>query len=169
MSIFQDFKKFVLRGNVIDLAVGFTVGAAFTTLVTSLVSDIIMPPVGMLTGKSDFSDKFIILDVPSNVTVPEGGFQTLKAAQEAGVVTVNYGLFLNNCIALLLVALAMFIIIRAINRLDKQLEDVMGSDKAAEDEPTDKKCTYCRSTIPYRATRCPHCTSELPDPTEQPA
>ncbi|MEX1026670.1 MAG: large conductance mechanosensitive channel protein MscL, partial [Candidatus Paceibacterota bacterium] len=162
MRIFQDFQKFALRGNVVDLAIGFTVGAAFTTVVRSLVNDVIMPPIGLVTGNSDFSDLFWVLDVPDGVTVPESGFQTLQAAQEAGVVTLNYGLFFNNCLAMLIVAIAMFIIIHVYNRLDERLDKVFVETPPPAEEPTDKKCEFCRSTIPYRASRCPQCTSQLP-------
>lgn len=160
MSIIDDFKKFALRGNMIDLAIGFTVGAAFTTVVKSLVNDIIMPPVGWLTGNADFSDLFIILDVPEGVTIPEGGLNTLQSAQELGVVTLNYGQFLNTCLSLFIVAIAMFMIIRTINRVDEELDERFGEPPPSE-EPSDKKCDFCRSTIPFRAIRCPACTSEL--------
>ena len=160
MNIIQDFKKFTLRGNMLDLAIGFTVGAAFTTLVKSLVSDVIMPPIGLVTGGADFADHFWVLSEPPSGEIPEGGFATLQAAQEAGAVTLNYGVFLNNCLALLIVAIAMFLIIRAANRIDEELDEAFGED-APEEEPTEKKCQYCRTTIAYRATRCPHCTSHL--------
>lgn len=163
MKILQDFQKFALRGNVVDLAIGFTVGAAFTTVVRSLVSDILMPPIGLLTGNADFADHFWILHVPDEATVPEGGFPTLQSAQEAGAVTLNYGLFFNNCLAMLFVAIAMFVIIRLYNRVDERLDDVFGETPPPPQEPTDKKCEFCRSTIPFRATRCPQCTSHLPD------
>lgn len=161
MALFQEFKKFVIRGNVVDLAVGFTVGAAFTTVVKSLVTDIIMPPIGLITGQSDFSDKFIILNLPESVELPKGGFQTLSAAQDAGAVTINYGLFLNNCLALAIIAMALFVIIKAVNKIDRELDEVIGATPPSTSEPSDKKCEFCRSTIAYRATRCPHCTSEL--------
>lgn len=160
MSLIEDFKKFALRGNMIDLAIGFTVGAAFTTVVKSMVSDIIMPPIGWVTGNSDFSDLFWVLDVPTGASIPEGGYTTLQAAQEAGAVTINYGTFFNNCLALLIVAIAMFTIFRVINRMDEQLDEAFGA-KPPEGEPTEKKCDYCRTTIAYRASRCPNCTSEL--------
>lgn len=160
MSLLADFKKFALRGNMVDLAIGFTVGAAFTTVVKSLVNDIIMPPIGWITGNADFSDLFWVLDVPEDVSVPAGGFQTLQAAQDAGAVTINYGEFLNSCITLAIIALAMFIIIRLVNRLDEELDERFG-EPPPQDEPTEKKCEYCRTTIPYRAVRCPQCTSEL--------
>jgi large conductance mechanosensitive channel len=160
MSLIEDFKKFALRGSVIDLAIGFTVGAAFTTVVKSLVNDMIMPPIGLVTGNADFSDLFWVLDVPSDVAVPENGFQTLQAAQAAGAVTINYGIFLNNCLSLLIVAMAMFSIIRLVNRMDEKLDEAFG-EPPPDNEPTEKKCDYCRTTIAYRASRCPNCTSEL--------
>ncbi|TWU15568.1 large conductance mechanosensitive channel protein MscL [Allorhodopirellula heiligendammensis] len=160
MTFLDDFKKFALRGNMIDLAIGFTVGAAFTTVVKSLVNDIIMPPIGLLTGNADFSDLFWVIHLPDGVDEPQGGFQTLQDAQDVGVVTMNYGVFLNTCLALLIVALAMFVIIRMVNRLDEQLDEAFGEPKP-DSEPADKKCDFCRSTIPFRATRCPQCTSEL--------
>ncbi|QDT02038.1 Large-conductance mechanosensitive channel [Rubripirellula lacrimiformis] len=166
MPFLSDFKKFALRGNMLDLAIGFTVGAAFTTVVKSLVSDIIMPPIGLVTGNADFSDLFWVLDVPGDGAVPAGGFQTLKDAQDAGAVTVNYGQFFNACITLTIIALAMFIVIRVINRVDEELDERFG-DPPPRDEPTEKKCPFCRSTIAYRAVRCPQCTSELsPSGTE---
>lgn len=161
MSLLKNFKKFAMRGNMIDLAIGFTVGAAFTTVVKSLVNDIIMPPIGLLTGNADFSDLFWVLDVPDGVEVPAGGFATLEAAQEAGAVTVNYGAFFNSCLSLLIVAIAMFAIIRAVNRLDEQLDEAFG-ETPPDSEPAEKKCDFCRTTIAYRASRCPNCTSELP-------
>lgn len=157
MSLVKDFKKFAMRGNVLDMAIGFTVGAAFTTVVKSLVSDIIMPPIGLLTGNADFSERYIVL----RGDLPEGGFQSLQEAQEAGAVTLNYGQFINSCISLLLVAIAMFVIIRLANRVDEELDQVFGEEPPPPGEPEDKKCEFCRTTIPYRATRCPHCTSQL--------
>ena len=165
MSVIEDFKKFALRGNVVDLAIGFTVGAAFTTVVKSLVNDMIMPPIGLLTGNADFSDQFWVLEVPEGVTEPTAGFQTLRAAQEAGAVTVNYGEFINSCLALMIVAVAMFTIIRLVNRVDEQLDEAFG-DKPPEGEPSEKKCDFCRTTIAYRATRCPNCTSQLEVPMD---
>ena len=149
-----------------DLAIGFTVGAAFTSVVKSLVDDIIMPPIGVILGQTDFSDRFFVLDVPEGVDVPEQGFQTLSEATAAGAVTLNYGQFLNNCLTLFIVAAAMFLIIRGLNRLDEQLDEMMGEEPPKDDEPKDKKCEYCRTVIPYRASRCPSCTSELTPPPE---
>ena len=163
MKIIDEFKKFALRGNMVDLAIGFTVGAAFTTVVKSLVSDIIMPPIGLVTGNADFSNLFWVLHLPEGVSEPSGGFQTLADAQSAGAVTINYGAFFNTCFALLIVAVAMFIIIRVVNRLDDKLDEAFGVE-VPEAEPKDKKCDFCRTTIAYRATRCPNCTSQLAVP-----
>ncbi len=158
MGLFGDFKKFALRGNLMDMAVGFTVGAAFTSVAKSLVTDIIMPPLGYLLGSSDFSDLLLIL----NEKEPDKTYATLAQAQAAGLTTINYGLFINNIISFLLVAVAMFLIIRMVNQLDKSLEDVFGDQKPQPGDPDNKKCPYCLSTIPYRATRCASCTAELP-------
>jgi large conductance mechanosensitive channel len=158
MGILEEFKTFAMRGNVVDLAVGFTVGAAFSTVARSLVDDIIMPPVGLLLGQSDFADKFILL----REGTPPPPYATLADAQAAGAVTWNWGLFINSIITFIIVALAMFFIIRAINRLDQEMEkDVAAEPEKVEQEPANKKCPYCFSTIPYEATRCPQCTSQL--------
>ncbi len=160
MSVVQEFKKFVLRGNVTDLAVGFTVGAAFTSVVRSLVDDIIMPPIAAAMGGADFSDKFVVLKYGDEGTPP---YRTLAEAEAAGAITWDYGQFTNNVIALLLVAVAMFVLIRIVNRIDEELEERMGQEEKSAAEPTDKKCPYCLSTIPVAATRCGHCTSHLED------
>lgn len=160
MAIVQEFKKFALRGNLVDMAIGFTVGAAFTTVAKSLVDDVIMPVVGLLIGRVDFEDFFLVLDAGEG-TRP---FLTLEDAQAAGAVTLNYGVFINNCLALTIVALAMFFVIRWMNRLRDKVPDSSGKDDDAPAEPDDKKCDYCRTTIPYRATRCPACTSQLDEP-----
>lgn len=161
-SILNEFKSFALRGNVVDLAVGFTVGAAFSTIAKSLVDDIIMPPVGLLVGQSEVSDMFWLLKGGTEQAPP---YATLADAQAAGAVTINYGIFINNVIAFLIIALVMFLLIRGINRLENTMEAEAGqedTDKPAE--PTTKKCPYCLSTIPRRATRCPACTSQLEQP-----
>lgn len=157
MSVIGDFKKFALRGNVVDMAIGFTVGAAFTTIAKSLVDDIIMPPVGLATGGVDFSDLFIVL---KHGTKPLPAHATLQDAAAAGAVTLNYGRFINNIIAFLLIAFAMFVIIRIITRIEDTLE--REKVEKAPGDPEDKKCPYCLSTIPFHASRCAHCTSELP-------
>ena len=142
----KEFKEFILKGNALDLALGVIIGVAFGAVVTSLVNDILMPPVGLLLGGVDFSNLFIVLG--------PGTYPSLKAAKEAGVATLNYGVFLNTLINLLIVAAALFIVVRAINRLRRE-----GPAPAAE--PTTKTCPFCASTIPIRAARCPHCTSNL--------
>lgn len=157
MSIVSDFKKFALRGNMVDLTIGFTVGAAFTTIVKSFVNDILMPPVGLLTGQSDFADKFIVLQEGTTAAAP---YTTLAEAQAAGAVTINYGIFINNTIAFILVAFAVFLLVRLINRLDDAMQADAGAPPAPEDPPT-KKCQFCRTTIDFQATRCPACTSQL--------
>lgn len=158
MKIVREFKKFVLRGNVIDLSIGFTVGAAFTSIAKSLVDDIIMPPVGYLLGSVDFSQLYLLLK-PGNPLPP---YDTLAAAKAAGAITINYGIFINNVIALFFVALAMFAIIKMVNRFDFRLEEQFGTKKRDDGQPTDKKCPFCLSTISFNATRCAHCTSQLP-------
>jgi len=157
MSVWSDFQKFALRGNIIDLAVGFTVGAAFSTIAKSLVSDVLMPPIGLLLGRADFSDLFILLREGAKVQAP---YATLKDAQAAGAVTINYGMFVNNVLAFLIVALSMFAIIRLMTRVEATLEDAFGAEKPPE-EPPNKMCPFCRSVIPFRAIRCPACTSNL--------
>lgn len=158
MSFIGEFKKFALRGNLVDLAVGFTVGAAFTSIARSLVDDLVMPVIGWMFGNADFSDYFWVLESGEEQARP---FTTLAEAQEAGAITVNYGLFANAVLTFLLVALAMFFIIRAINRLDESLEAHFADDAPKPEDPQNKKCPYCRSTIPFKATRCPQCTSRL--------
>jgi large conductance mechanosensitive channel len=158
MSFVGEFRKFAMRGNVVDLAIGFTVGAAFTTIARSLVDDILMPPLGLLLGRTDFSDRFILLRSGPEAAAP---YATLADANAAGAVTLNYGLFVNALFAFLLVALAMFVVIKAINRIDRQLERDSGAGETDKQEPDSKKCPFCLSTIPHQATRCPQCTSEL--------
>jgi large conductance mechanosensitive channel len=145
----KEFKEFAMRGNVVDMAVGIIVGAAFGTIVKSLVSDIIMPPIGLLLGNVDFTNFFAVL---KQGTVA-GPYASLVDAQKAGAVTINYGMFANTIISFLIVAFAVFLLIRQINRFKRQEE--------APVEPTTKDCPYCLSSIPYKATRCAHCTSEL--------
>lgn len=147
----KEFRDFALRGNVMDMAVGIIIGAAFTSIVNSLVNDIIMPPLGLLLGGMDFSNLYLTLKPGS----PSGPYSALADAQAAGAVTVNYGLFINALISFILVALAMFFLIRAINRLQAQKQ----AKKPAG--PTTKDCPFCTSSIPLAATRCPHCTSQL--------
>ncbi len=144
--MWADFRKFIARGNVLDMAVGIIIGAAFTTVVKSLVDDIIMPPIGKLTGGVDFTNLF--------VTLGTGHFDSLKAAKDAGAATINYGLFFNNIITVLIVAFAVFMLVRGFSKLQKQ-------EAAAPAAPTEKECPLCRMKIPVAATRCGHCTAEL--------
>ena len=146
----KEFKEFALRGNVVDMAVGIIVGAAFGAIVKSLVDDVIMPPIGLLLGGVDFANLFISLKAGS----PPGPYTSLADAQAAGAVTINYGVFINAVISFLIVAFVVFLLIRTINRLEKQ-------EEAPPAEPTTKECPYCLSTIPIKATRCAHCASEL--------
>lgn len=146
----KEFKEFALRGNVVDMAVGIIIGGAFGTIVKSLVSDVIMPPIGLLLGGVDFSDLFITL----KEGVTAGPYATLAGAQSAGAVTISYGLFINAVISFLIVAFAVFMLIKGINRLEHPKE-------APVAEPTTKECPHCCSTIALKATRCPNCTSEL--------
>ena len=148
----KEFKEFALRGNVVDMAVGIIIGAAFGTIVKSLVDDIIMPPIGLLLGGVDFSNLFMLLKAGS----PAGPYASLADAQAAGAVTINYGLFINVVISFLIVAFVMFLLIRSINRLRR-------GEEAAPAEPTTKECPFCLSTIPIKATRCAFCTSQLPE------
>lgn len=147
----KEFKEFALRGNVLDMAVGIIIGAGFTTIVNSLVNDILMPPFGWLLGGVDFEDFYFLIEGGT----PAGPYASLADAQAAGAVTVNYGIFINAIISFLLVALAIFFLIRAINRLQRR-----GREEKAPD-PTTKDCPHCLSSIPLAATRCPHCTSQL--------
>ena len=148
--MFKEFKEFAMRGNVVDMAVGIIIGAAFGTIVTSLVSDIIMPPIGLLLGNVDFSNLFVVL----KAGIPAGPYASLADAQTAGAVTINYGVFMNTVISFVIVAFAVFLLIRVINRLKRQ-------EEAPAAEPTSKECPYCFSSIPIKAKRCPYCTSEL--------
>jgi len=148
--MFKEFKEFAMRGNVVDMAVGIIIGGAFGTIVKSLVSDVIMPPIGLALGGVDFSNLF--------VTVKEGAaagpYAALAEAQAAGAVTINYGLFLNNVISFLIVAFAVFLLIKGINSMKRE-------EEAPPAEPTDKDCPKCCTSIPIKATRCPNCTAEL--------
>ena len=146
----KEFKEFVLRGNVVDMAVGIIIGAAFGTIVKSLVSDIIMPPIGLLLGNVDFTNLFIVLKEGATA----GPYATLADAQAASAVTINYGVFINTVVSFLIVAFCVFLLIRSINRLKRK-------EEAPAAEPTTKECPYCLSTVSIKATRCAHCTSEL--------
>jgi len=140
----KEFKEFVMRGNVVDMAVGIIIGAAFGKIVTSFVSDVLMPPIGLLMGKVDFSNLFIDLS--------GAGYTTLAEAKKAGAATINYGLFFNTVLDFLIVAFAIFLLIRQINRIKRE---------PAPAAPDTKECPFCLSTVPLKAVRCPNCTSEI--------
>ena len=146
----KEFKEFALRGSVVDMAVGIVIGAAFSAIVTSLVDDIIMPPIGLLVGRVDFANLYILLKVGD----PAPPYATLADAQAAGAVTINYGRFIGAALGFIIVAAVVFLMIRAINRLRKE-------EEAPPEEPTTKECPFCFSEISIKATRCAHCTSEL--------
>ena len=149
MSLLNDFKAFLMKGNVIDLAVGMVVGTAFTGMVKSLVDDVIMPPIGLLIGGVDFSNLFLTLKEGAKAAGP---YATLAAAKDAGAVTMNIGLFINTLISLVIVGFAIFMVVKAISKLQKQPQPA---------DPTTKECPQCCTEIPVKASRCPHCTSEL--------
>lgn len=142
----SEFRQFIARGNVMDLAVGIVIGAAFTSVVNSFVNDVLMPPIGMVTGGVDFSELYL------NLSAQE--YESLAAAREAGAPVVAYGLFLNSIISFLIVAFAVFLLVQSYNRLREQQESVPAA-------PTDQECPFCRFTVPLGATRCAHCTSQL--------
>ncbi len=147
MKIMEEFKQFVMRGNVIDMAVGVIIGAAFGKIVTSLVNDVLMPPIGLLLGKVDFSNLYINLSGQV--------FTSLAEAQKAGAPTLNYGMFLNNVINFVIVAFVIFMLIKQINRLQKPPKP------ASAVAPTTKECPFCCSVVPIKAVRCPQCTSQF--------
>jgi|SRR3989344_1595313 len=155
MKIISEFRTFILRGNIVELAIGFTVGAAFTVIVKSLVEDILLPPISFFLGNADFSNKFLLLRGNGRV------FTTLADAQQAGAITINYGRFINSLLSLLIVGITMFFIVRSVNRMNDKLERQFGG-KSVPGEPADKKCQFCLSTIPYNAMKCAHCTADLP-------
>lgn len=146
----KELKEFAIKGNVIDMAVGIIIGAAFGTIVKSLVADVIMPPIGLLLGNVDFANLFIVL---KQGTVP-GPYAALTYARTAGAVTLNYGIFINTVVSFLIVALAVFMLIKSINSLKRK-------EEAAPAVPTTKECPFCFSIISIKATKCPNCTTEL--------
>lgn len=147
----KEFKEFAMRGNVLDMAVGIIIGAAFGTIVKSMVDDVIMPPIGLLLGNVDFANLFFVL---KEGTAAQGPYPSVAAAQQAGAVTINYGLFLNNIINFIIVAFAVFMLVRSVNQMKRR-------EPAPAPAPTEKSCPQCTMTIPLKAMRCPHCTSEL--------
>jgi len=144
--MWKEFKEFILRGSVLDLAIGIIIGAAFGKIVTSFVNDILMPPVGLLLGKVDFANLFINLSGQP--------YATLADAKAAGAATINYGLFINAVLDFIIVAFVIFLIVRQVNRMRRK-------PAAVSAEPTTKECPYCFSVIPIKALRCPNCTSDL--------
>jgi large conductance mechanosensitive channel len=140
----SEFRTFIVRGNMVDLAVGLVIGAAFTTVVNSFVTDLLMPPIGLLLGRVDFANLF--------VTLSGASYPTLAAAKAAGAPTLNYGIFINNVINLVIVGFAVFLVVKQVNRL-------RGPEPVAA--PTTRECPACAMAIPLRARRCPHCTSEV--------
>ncbi len=148
--MFKEFKEFAVKGNVVDMAVGIIIGAAFTSIVNSLVNDIIMPPVGLILGKVDFTNLFVVFR-DGKVPAP---YSSLADAKAVGAVTLNYGIFINAIISFLIVAFAVFLMVRTINRLKRQSEIPPAA-------PATKECPFCLSIVPIKAVRCGHCTSEL--------
>ncbi len=144
--MWKEFKEFIMRGNVVDLAVGIIIGGAFGAIVTSLVNDIIMPPIGLLLGRINFNDLFVNL---SGTAYP-----SLAAAKAAGAPTINYGVFINTLINFLIIAFVIFLVVKAVNRMRRK-------QPAKAAEPDTKSCPYCFTEIPKTATRCPNCTSDL--------
>jgi large conductance mechanosensitive channel len=162
----KEFRTFIMRGNVLDLAVGIIIGAAFTSIVNSLVKDIIMPPIGVVMGGVDFSNIFIVLKEGKT----PGPYATPQIAADAGAATLNVGLFINAVINFLIVAFVVFLIVRAFNRMTVPFK----KKAQTPGDPVNKECPYCLSVIPYKATRCPNCTSQLATtpgaaPVQQPA
>jgi len=153
--MWKEFKEFIMRGNALDLAIGIVIGAAFGAIVNSLVKDIIMPPIGLALGKVDFANLFWVIRSGEIIPPP---YPTLTDAQTAGAVTFNYGLFINTIVSFIIVAFAVFLVVKFINKLRRAAERKKEAVPAA---PTTKDCPYCASVIPIKATRCPHCTSEL--------
>jgi len=144
--MWKEFKEFALKGNAVDLAIGVIIGAAFGAIVASLVSDIMMPPIGKALGGVDFSNLFVVLG--------DGTYASLAEAQKAGAATVNYGVFLNKLINFLIVAFVLFMVVRGMNRMKREAP-------APAPAPTEKECPQCATSIPIRAKRCPHCTSNI--------
>ncbi|HEU0273272.1 MAG TPA: large conductance mechanosensitive channel protein MscL [Candidatus Udaeobacter sp.] len=149
--MWKEFKEFAVKGNAVDLAIGVIIGAAFGGIVNSLVKDILMPPIGLITGGLDFSNKFVVLKAASG----GGAFHTPADAAKAGAVTWNYGNFITLVINFIIVAFCIFLVVKAMNKLKKP---------SPPTEPVSKECPACAMTIPVKATRCPHCTSELSQP-----
>jgi len=150
MGFVKEFREFAVKGNVVDMAVGIIIGGAFGTVVSSFVNDVMMPPLGMLVGDIDFQDIMLVLREGS----APGPYATLAAAKEAGAVTLNLGMFINAAVSFTIVAFAVFLLVKGINRLKRE-------EAAPPPPPSTKECPFCASAIPLKAKRCPHCTSEV--------
>ncbi len=148
--MFKEFKEFAMRGNVVDMAVGIIIGGAFGTIAKSLVADVVMPPIGLILGGVDFANLFMVVKDGD----PIGPYLALADAQAAGAVSINYGVFLNNVVSFLIVAFAVFLLIKGMNKMKREEEEPPA-------EPTEKDCPQCCLSIPIKATRCGHCTAEL--------
>ncbi|HLC17608.1 MAG TPA: large conductance mechanosensitive channel protein MscL [Thermodesulfobacteriota bacterium] len=148
--MWKEFKEFAMKGNVMDMAVGIMIGTAFNSIIRSLVSDVVMPPIGLVLGEVDISDFFIVL----KHGVEPGPYTTLSQAQGAGAVTINYGLFMNAFTSFLIIAMTMFLLVDSLKKLKRR-------EEVAEVKPAARECPYCASSISLKATRCPNCTSEL--------
>jgi large conductance mechanosensitive channel len=149
--MFKEFKEFAMRGNVMDMAIGIVIGAAFGTIIKSLVADVIMPPIGLLLGGVDFSNMFVVLKQGAEVAGP---YAALADAQAAGAVTLNYGVFINTVISFIIVAFAIFMVVKSMNAAKRK-------EEAPPAVPTTKNCPQCQSEIPIKAVRCPMCTSNV--------
>ena len=149
--MFKDFKEFVMRGSVVDMAIGIVIGAAFGTIVKSFVDDVLMPPIGLLLGNVDFANLFSVL---KEGTKAAGPYASLAAAKAAGAVTLNWGIFINTIISFTIIAFAVFLVIKGINRMKREKE-------VPSAELTTRECPFCFTTIPIKATCCPHCTSQF--------
>ena len=148
--MWQEFKKFAIRGNVLDMAVGIIIGAAFGTIVSSVVNDIIMPPIGLVLGNIDFKNLFVVI---KGGTSP-GPYSTIEIANQLGAVTINYGRFVNNIVTFLIVSFAVFMLVKLVNKL-------RGSETVLPPPPPTKDCPFCTTKIPVNAIKCPNCTSDL--------
>lgn len=159
-KLLKDFRDFISRGNMIDLAVGIIIGAAFSSVVNSIVNNLIMPPLGLLFGNTDFSDLFVVLKKGTEELPPSA---TLKMASEIGAVTLNYGQFITDLISFLLLALGVFFIVKAFQTLQNNIKKPEDEKK----ESTEKTCPYCKESISINASRCPYCTSHLDSPSSK--
>jgi large conductance mechanosensitive channel len=149
--MFKEFREFAMRGNVIDMAIGIIIGGAFGTIISSMVSDVLMPPIGLALGNVDFANLFIVLKEGTKAAAP---YAALADAKAAGAVTINYGLFINSVVSFVIVVFCVFLLIRTMNRLKRE-------EAAPPAEPTTRDCPFCFSSIAIKASRCPHCTSEV--------